>query len=91
MLSCCPAKTGKELRLLASPCLQKLVLHHIPSLEDRSEDGVLLAVQDMLINTPTLTEFELHNSHGDFFTRINFTVLRQLKAVRHVNPESTAI
>ncbi|EIW54363.1 uncharacterized protein TRAVEDRAFT_23458 [Trametes versicolor FP-101664 SS1] len=83
VLSCCPAKTGKELRLLASPCLQKLVLHHIPSLEDRSEDGVLLAVQDMLINTPTLTEFELHNSHGDFFTRINFTVLRQLKAVFH--------
>ncbi|KAL1938480.1 hypothetical protein VTO73DRAFT_11503 [Trametes versicolor] len=91
VLHWCPAKTGRDLGLLAFPCLRRLALHHIPPSEDRSEDGVLLAVQDMLINTPTLTEFELHNSHGDFFTRIDLAVLQQLRAVRHVNPDSTAI
>ncbi|OJT06478.1 hypothetical protein TRAPUB_2671 [Trametes pubescens] len=83
-----PATTGEDLRLLASPLLRTLALHHILPPEDQSEDRVLLAVRDMFSNTPTLTEFQLINCHGDFFTRIDLTALQKLKAVWHISADT---
>ncbi|OJT06471.1 hypothetical protein TRAPUB_2675 [Trametes pubescens] len=75
-----PTTSCEDLRLLACPLLQSVAIYH--AFTDQGWAGSCpLAVQDVLINAPGLTDLKLVSCSDDFFTHITPEALAQLRSL----------
>ncbi|OJT06486.1 hypothetical protein TRAPUB_2645 [Trametes pubescens] len=75
-----PTESCEDLRLLASPSLRSVTLRYVFTNMD-GEGNCSLAVQYMLINTPTLTDLTLISCSGDLLADIAPEALLQLRTL----------